>query len=165
MDGIVVSETELNRTYNFKCNSIEYHRMKLLVKKFLKTYKNGNVFQYPRPTRSTNMQSLTRSKKGSKDFYNVFLSEEFEEPSCKSIWTRKLSSTLNDKIWENIFRACHKSILDNGLIWFQYKILYNILDTKYYLNKLKIIDSNLCSFCNQQPESIEHLFVHCEFVI
>ena len=94
-----------------------------------------------------------------------FLSEEFEEPSCKSIWTRKLSSTLNDKMWENIFRACHKSILDNRLIWFQYKILYNILDTKYYLNKLKIIDSNLCSFCNQQPESIEHLFVHCEFVI
>ena len=47
-----------------------------------------------------------------------FLSEEFEEPSCKSIWTRKLSSTLNDKMWENIFRACHKSILDNRLIWF-----------------------------------------------
>ena len=29
---------------------------------------------------------------------------------------------------------------------------------------LRIIDSNLCSFCNQQPESIEHLFIHCEFV-
>ena len=64
--------------YNFKCNLIEYHRMNLLVKKFLKTYKNGNVFQYSRPTRSTLMQSLTKSKKGSKDFYNVFLSEEFE---------------------------------------------------------------------------------------
>ena len=43
-DGIAVSETELNSTYNFTCNSIEYHRMKLLVNKFLKTKKNGNVF-------------------------------------------------------------------------------------------------------------------------
>ena len=63
-----------------------------------------------------------------------------------------------------MFMACHKSILDNCLIWFQYKILYNILDTKYYLNKLKIIDSNLCSFYNQQPESIDHIFIHCEYL-
>ena len=55
---------------------------------------------------------------------------------------------------ENIFRACHKTLLDNRLIWFQYKILFNILDTKDHLYKLKISDSNLCSFCNQQPESM-----------
>ena len=36
-DGIVVSQTELNSTYNFKCNSIEYYKIKLLVKKLLKT--------------------------------------------------------------------------------------------------------------------------------
>ena len=87
---------------------------------------------------------LDQIKKGSKNFYKVILSEEFEEPSCKSIWTRKLGSTSNDKMWENIFSACHKSILDNHLIWFHYKIMHNILDSKYYLNKLKI-----CSFCNQ----------------
>ena len=36
-----------------------------------------------------------------------------------------------------------------------------ILGTNEYLNKLKISDSNLCSLCGNQSESIMHLFSDC----
>ena len=39
--------------------------------------------------------------------------------------------------------------------------LYMILGSNEYLNKLKISDSNLCSLCGNQSESIMHLFSDC----
>ena len=36
--------------------------------------------------------------------------------------------------------------------------------TNQYLFKLKLKDSELCTFCNIEPESLIHLFVECEHV-
>ena len=66
---------------------------------------------------------------------------EVDEPICKEIWSKKINFYINDEIWQNIFKACIKSVIDNDLVWFQYKILFNILDTNEYLYKIKI--SNL----------------------
>ena len=65
---------------------------------------------------------------------------------------------------KQIFKACFKSVTDHSIIWFQYKILYNILDTREYLFKLKIKDSSICSFCQSNPESISHIFTQCPYV-
>ena len=51
-----------------------------------------------------------------------------------------------------------KSIIDNDLVWFQYKILFNILNINEYLYKIKISNSNLCRLCGEYPETILHLF-------
>ena len=50
------------------------------------------------------------------------------------------------------------------MIWFQYKILYNILPTRNYLYNLKLADSDLCGFCNTRTETILHLFTECPIV-
>ena len=67
--------------------------------------------------------------------------------------------------WETIYRVCFRSIPDNNIVWFQYRIMYRILGTNEYLYKLKLTSSNLCRLCNQDSESIEHLFLHCNNVI
>ena len=54
--------------------------------------------------------------------------------------------------------------LDNTTIWFQYKILYNILPTRNYLYNLKIVDSDLCGLCGLRIETIIHLFTECPIV-
>lgn len=47
----------------------------------------------------------------------------------------------------------------------QYNTSYNIkgifLPTKYLLTKMKIKDSNLCSFCTEEIETLVHLFWKC----
>ena len=52
--------------------------------------------------------------------------------------------------------------LDTSVRNFQYKLLTRIILT----NKLiicKIVDSNLCDFCNNTIETIEHLFYDCHY--
>ena len=55
-------------------------------------------------------------------------------------------------------------ILDTNLREFQFKILHRILTTNYSLYKMSLIPSPVCSFCDNNDESLRHLFVHCSFV-
>ena len=41
---------------------------------------------------------------------------------------------------------------------FQYKILNNIMFTNEKLFRLKLTESPLCAFCNQETESVEHIY-------
>ena len=46
----------------------------------------------------------------------------------------------------------------------QYKILNNYLNTNARLKRIKILDDDLCSFCNEEAETLEHLFLSCAHV-
>ena len=70
----------------------------------------------------------------------------------------KIDFDINDEIWQNIFNACMKSIIDNDLVWFQYKIPFNILNTNECLYKIKISKFNLCRLYGEYPKTILHLF-------
>jgi len=45
---------------------------------------------------------------------------------------------------------------------FQYKINMRSLLLNKQLNKMKIIESDLCTFCKLEPETPEHLFTECK---
>ena len=49
-------------------------------------------------------------------------------------------------------------------MWFQYKLIYNILATRSYLFNLKITKSNTCGICSNSVETIQHLFTQCSIV-
>ena len=48
--------------------------------------------------------------------------------------------------------------------WFQVRLLHRILSTNTFLHKINIKDNNRSSFCNNSPETLTHLFWHCEIV-
>lgn len=45
---------------------------------------------------------------------------------------------------------------------FQYKILNNIVFTNDKLFRFGLSQSPNCTFCNEEPESLEHLLSHCK---
>ena len=47
------------------------------------------------------------------------------------------------------------------LHWFQYRIIHRILGTNKFLFKIKIKQSDKCTFCNEVTEEIEHIFWTC----
>ena len=104
-------------------------------------------------------------KSGSKDFCKILTNLETQEPSCKQVWEIKLNLEANDATWRALFKGSLKIVTDNYLRWFQYKILYNMLDTNDYLFKIKVSDTNLCRLCKEYPETTVHLFVQCPQVI
>ena len=74
-------------------------------------------------------------------------------------------SNHDDEAWKNIFHSCFKLIKDNSIIWFQYRIIFGILPTRYLLRKIKSTESDVCVLCKDQKETILHLFCHCSKVI
>ena len=56
-----------------------------------------------------------------------------------------------------------KCAIDTGTRVFQYKILNNISYLNKHLYKTKVIETPLCSLCQKQNETFEHLFVDCTF--
>jgi hypothetical protein len=66
--------------------------------------------------------------------------------------------------WVQIFGACQKTTNDSKLKWFQLRLIYRILPTNRYLFLMKLVDSPLCAFCQNDEETIVHLFWQCRFV-
>jgi hypothetical protein len=48
------------------------------------------------------------------------------------------------------------------LLW---KIVWDILPTKFFLSKMWDIEEKDCLFCSAQPETTKHLFFGCSFAI
>ena len=45
---------------------------------------------------------------------------------------------------------------------FQYRLLHNAIITNIQLKNWKIKASNMCSFCNEEPETVLHLLIECD---
>ena len=52
-------------------------------------------------------------------------------------------------------------ITNTKLITFQFKFLHRILATNSFLKKIGITQSDLCTFCKTEVESLIHLFWSC----
>ena len=158
--GKIESFETLQKRYNIKCNILDYYRIKLSVQNFVKKFSFEESFNYSRPSCPFHLRIFFKSSKGVKDFYQIFLSNL----GCRPVAQIKWQSLANVKIsnyWSVIYKICFKSTYNNSYVWFQYKTINNILDTNYYLQKVKMLESNQCRLCNGNPETITHLFSEC----
>ena len=71
---------------------------------------------------------------------------------------------MDEKTWRRVFYLCFNTILDNKLVWFQYKLLYRILGTNKLLYQIGRSKDKLCRICKTDTEYLVRLFVTCETV-
>ena len=142
---------------------MDYYRVKLSVKKFLNQYNfqsltDRNIPIYPVIPQHINI--LYKSKTGSKDMYSV-INLATKIPKFKEKWYSKLNIRINNYTWKQVFKGCFKTMIDTSLIWFQYRILNNILGVRELLNKIDSNVPSICRLCASDIETIEHIFVDC----
>ena len=164
-DGQIISIQDLKSGYNIKTNFLEYHRVTSNLQVYLSKLQSFPAF-HVKPTFHSQIYTLTKSKRGSKDFYSIFQTNciENETKSYYSFWENSLKTKINKEMWLQTYKNCFKTIHDNEIKWFQYRILHRILGTKEYLFKIKYKNDNVCVFCKQNVETIMHLFVDCNVV-
>ena len=63
--------------------------------------------------------------------------------------------------WQTICKIPFASCKESKIRYFQYRFIHRILGTNSRLCRMNIVGSPLCTFCNEQNESIEHLFWDC----
>ena len=163
-NGKLLTENEIKLSYGIKTNFLEYQRVIKCVQVYCNSRK-GTSKSHTKPIFPEYIKVLMKSKKGCKDFYDVINTNKTEiQTSYYSYWENKLKQEIPNVEWKSIFRICFKTVEDNELIWFQYRLINRILGTNDYLTKIKIKNNPNCVFCNKDPETISHLFTECDIV-
>ena len=78
------------------------------------------------------------------------------------IKTTNIHGEIADSDWKEIYNVAQLDIVDNYTKDLQYKILYRFLPTNKLLFKMQKVASPNCTFCEIEPESLEHLFFNCQ---
>ena len=63
--------------------------------------------------------------------------------------------------WKAIYKLPFKVAMDTKTRLFQYKILNKYLPTNSFLYKVGLKPSALCAFCDEESETLTHLFIYC----
>ena len=106
-------------------------------------------------------QILVLEKLISKELYSLSIFLKTEIPASQKYFIRLFPNLQYG--WKDIYLLPRKVTIDTKLRIFQYKLLNNILYLNKHLFMFRKNDTKHCSFCNLQNETINHLFVECNY--
>ena len=89
-------------------------------------------------------RKLCSIKKGSKLYYYTLTSSDIQNTAV-SKWQYDFHSDLS---WYIIYLKPFITTQETKLRWFQYRILHRMLTTNSFAYKLKLLDSEACTFCH-----------------
>ena len=158
------SKTEIEDVYNFKIkNFLDYYEVRGAIKKLMGDTEHQRESP-ERPWIPNHLSFLIKQKKGCKNIYNI-LNSKSGDNKYRDQWNHELNTIIDNINWKRIFFICFNTLLDNKLIWFQYKLIYQILGTNKLLHQIGKSQENACRICKSATESIVHLFVSCKVVM
>ena len=85
------------------------------------------------------------------------------QPTAQKRFSKKYP--LHTFEWDSIYLLPRKVTIESRTRDFQYKILNRILFTNKMLFKMKISDTDKCTFRNEEEETIEHLLTTCKYTL
>jgi len=111
----------------------------------------------PNTTEAKPYAILQSERKGTKAIRNILRQNIRLLPKAVAKW----NNTFLGQDWPAIYSSLKNSTSDTKLKWFQYRILCKVVTTNDYLYKRKVIDSDRCTFCKTEKETIYHLLSEC----
>ena len=97
-----------------------------------------------------------------KNIYQIFIQRIYKPPTSQ----KKFSDTfaIEEENWKYIYKLPFMCCQEIKLQMFQYKMNLNVLMTKSRLFKMNLVNDDLCSLCNNNVETVKHLFYDCNKV-
>ena len=155
-----ISHEEFNLKNNTNINYLSFLSIVKSIKEFINHIdleENGKKINY-QPA----LNIIMKNKSGASFIYSTFSNNN--KNICKGFekWNRLLNIEKDE--WLGFFSLLKFTTRDTKLRWFQFRILHNILTTNRSVAKYCNEQSHLCTFCNKESETIQHLFWSCEMV-
>ena len=140
-----------------------FHRIKLAIKNYIKNFtaNNNHLQNQSRPFVPSNISNIIRYERDVKSMYTTLFTENKAVTKIPK-WDIEFNQNINDNFWKNSYEACFKTLKENYLIWFQFKILTRILGTQDLLFKMNISNNQSCNLCKEANETMVHLFIECK---
>ena len=104
------------------------------------------------------LEGTLYSKLSSKAIYKALVANVFQRPSAQDTIQKRTDRNID---WRKAYMISRKCTIDSHTRIFQYKILNNILYLNDRLFKMNLVESQMCSFCIGEKETVEHLFLNC----
>ena len=102
---------------------------------------------------------LSLEKLNSKELPLIQLTRDFCKPTSQFYFEKYSKGCVFD--WKYIYILLRIVTSDPYTRYFQYTVLNNVLYLNEKLFSFGISETSQCSFCNQNKETIDHLFCHC----
>ena len=160
--GSFLTFEQFKNKYNNIVNFLEYNSLISSIKEYINHLKIDPGVKLIEPNIPLPLSILIKSKKGCRHVYDRLVHTNNITFSVNK-WSEELKITLDIKT-DKIFQIPFKINKDSMLQWFQTRINHRILGTNCLLKKMKIKDTNLCSYCHKEPETLIHLFFDCPVV-
>ena len=144
-------------------NFLHYYQIKTIITRFISenSHKTNSTNINFGPILPHHLKHFIGNNKSSQSLYNAINNTSNQGQFARK-WEEKLSTNINYFAWKIIFKSCFKVVCNPEIVWFQYKIIQNILGVNNLLNKVGISVSNQCRLCQNATETIIHLFYDCE---
>ncbi len=87
-------------------------------------------------------------------------------PESRNKWRGRVPNwdQYNEEKWHRIYMIPHQCTKETKLRALQYKILHSSVATNSQLHRIGFVQSDLCTFCQRERETIDHLFVQCTHI-
>ena len=92
-----------------------------------------------------------------KNIRALFQKEIVSIPNVTFYWNR----FVNDIDWEKVWMIPHKYLIVNKVKEVSFRIIHRYYPANHYMIKFKRDINTYCSFCEDHPETVLHLFWHC----
>ncbi|KAL9972971.1 hypothetical protein ACROYT_G019372, partial [Oculina patagonica] len=148
-DNTFLSLEEIKRKVNNKIPFTLYHGLIAAIpSEWKQKLKQNNLPQTTPP------QDLPSTRTA----YATLLSNNVDPPTSEN---RILNYGFTKESIHNVYSLPFLITKDSKLIAFQYKIIHHILPTRSSLFRAGIVESDICTLCETEKQTISHLLYHC----
>ena len=153
---------ELKMEFQINGHFLEYSKLvNIIPSEWKSQLRNNGIYtnqdSYVPPIKRFLLDKKTRV---AHKYYKMVCSTGIE-PTAQKTWQRKLG--VEGLPWDRYYILPFITTQEARLRDLQYKILHRIVAVNETLFRMKLSQTDMCSFCGDEVESIEHLFVDCEF--
>ena len=99
----------------------------------------------------------------SKAVYRSIIKEMIVSPTSETFFKNNFDFASEN--FEQIYCIPFNVTIFTKLRSSQFKINHNNLCTNYKLHKVKLSDTQMCTFCNDEIETLLHIFIECNEVV
>ena len=150
--------------YNIRINDLQYLGLITAIPKQWRTDICNFSFEQLENSKP-HLEILLNDKKPNKIIYNFLIRNLNDKPIAYTYWDKvKREEMVNDFeniSWSSILSNMKLVIKDNKVLQFQFKLIHKISSCNYWLSKMKIKDDPTCDKCNNDIETLEHLYWEC----
>ena len=105
---------------------------------------------------SVNGDKVELQNLGHKELYKALVTQKLDRSTAHRKYTETYN--FNEEEWTTIYQMPHTLSISNKAKELHYKIVHGYVATNRLLHKMNIIDCDICDFCDQQEQTLCHLF-------